>query len=68
MTKTVASGPDFPRPLTTVDVVIFTALNDHLHVLLVKRADEALFRAKDAGRDRIWAFQGQFYEDVPQPR
>jgi PleD family two-component response regulator len=35
--------------------------------VLVKRADEALFRAKDAGRDRVWAFQGQFYEDVPPP-
>ena len=32
---------------------------------LVGRADEALFRAKDAGRNRIWAYQGQFYEDAP---
>lgn len=30
---------------------------------LVRRADEALFKAKDAGRDRIWCFQGQYYED-----
>ncbi len=29
--------PEFPRPLTTVDVVIFTVLNDKLQVLLVKR-------------------------------
>jgi diguanylate cyclase (GGDEF)-like protein len=31
--------------------------------LLVKRADEALFRAKKAGRNRIWAFEGQHFED-----
>lgn len=29
------------RPLTTVDVVIFTVLEERLHVLLVKRPDEA---------------------------
>lgn len=28
---------DFPRPLTTVDVVIFAIRNDALHVLLVRR-------------------------------
>ncbi|MGJ4944787.1 NUDIX hydrolase [Bradyrhizobium sp. HKCCYLS1011] len=31
------AGLDFPRPLTTVDVVIFTIRNDALHVLLVQR-------------------------------
>lgn len=37
-----ASSPlNFPRPLATVDVVIFTVLSDHLHVLLVQRRDEA---------------------------
>lgn len=30
---------DFPRPLTTVDVVIFTVMEDTLRVLLVKRPD-----------------------------
>ncbi|WP_315705612.1 MULTISPECIES: NUDIX hydrolase [unclassified Bradyrhizobium] len=32
-----AAGLDFPRPLTTVDVVIFTIQADALHVLLVQR-------------------------------
>lgn len=32
---------NFERPLTTVDVAIFTILSDTLHVLLVKRNDEA---------------------------
>ncbi|MBI5067233.1 MAG: diguanylate cyclase [Deltaproteobacteria bacterium] len=33
---------------------------------LVRRADEALFRAKRAGRDRIWAYggDGEFREDA----
>src|SRR5215510_6342434 len=30
-------GLDFPRPLTTVDVVIFAIRDDALHVLLVQR-------------------------------
>lgn len=35
MTKT--KQPTFPRPLSLVDVVIFTVINQALHVLLVKR-------------------------------
>ncbi|MGJ4925869.1 NUDIX hydrolase [Bradyrhizobium sp. HKCCYLS2038] len=31
------SGLDFPRPLTTVDIVIFTIRQEALHVLLVRR-------------------------------
>lgn len=31
--------PSFPRPLTTVDVVIFTAIEGQLNVLLVKRPE-----------------------------
>ncbi|MGJ4996805.1 NUDIX hydrolase [Bradyrhizobium sp. HKCCYLS3077] len=31
------AGLDFPRPLTTVDVVIFTIRQEALHVLLVRR-------------------------------
>jgi 8-oxo-dGTP diphosphatase len=41
MTNSTHSVSNFPRPLTTVDVVIFTALNNHLHVLLVKRPNSS---------------------------
>lgn len=37
MPKSTPSPKAFPRPYTTVDVVIFTVINDQLHVLLVKR-------------------------------
>lgn len=37
MPKSPHSSQAFPRPFTTVDVVIFTVINDQLHVLLVKR-------------------------------
>ncbi|WP_269630369.1 NUDIX hydrolase [Pelomonas sp. BJYL3] len=36
-----AAANDFPRPFTTVDVVIFTVLNDALQVLLVQRPSDA---------------------------
>lgn len=35
------SSNDFPRPLVSVDVVIFTVQDDRLKVLLVQRADDA---------------------------
>lgn len=37
MARSTRSPQEFPRPLTTVDVVIFTVIDDQLHVLLVKR-------------------------------
>lgn len=37
MPKIPLSSQTFPRPLTTVDVAIFTIIDDQLHVLLVKR-------------------------------
>lgn len=49
--------PNFPRPLTTVDIVIFTALEDRLHVLLVKRPNDA----KDPFPD-FWALPGGFVD------
>lgn len=37
MPKSTPSPKAFPRPYTTVDVVIFTVIEDQLHVLLVRR-------------------------------
>ena len=37
MPKSAPSSKEFPRPYTTVDVVIFTVIDDQLHVLLLKR-------------------------------
>lgn len=49
--------PDFPRPLTTVDVVIFTVLQDRLQVLLVQRPS-------DPGEPHpaAWALPGGFVD------
>jgi ADP-ribose pyrophosphatase YjhB (NUDIX family) len=55
MTKNAATPPNFPRPLTTVDVVIFTALDERLHVLLVKRPEGP--KEPFPGR---WALPGGF--------
>ena len=52
-----ASLLDFERPLTTVDVVIFTVLHERLQVLLVRRPDtpEEPFR-------NWWALPGGFVD------
>ena len=42
----------YPRPALTVDIVIFTLRDRHLHVLLVQRADDPF-----AG---MWALPGGF--------
>ncbi len=57
-----ASGPDFPRPLVTVDVVIFTVLHDALQVLLVRRPGGA-----DDPAPGRWALPGGFV-DVERDR
>jgi 8-oxo-dGTP diphosphatase len=54
--------PEFPRPLTTVDVVIFTLLNDQLQVLLVKRPEDSAEPFPNA-----WALPGGFV-DVDKDR
>ena len=48
-------APDFPRPYTTVDVVIFTVLDSSLRVLLVRRPDEAPYPSS-------WALPGGFVD------
>lgn len=48
---------DFSRPLTTVDVVIFTVLHDSLQVLLVQRPNTA--REPFPG---LWALSGGFVD------
>lgn len=51
---------NFERPLTTVDIVIFAVISDKLHVLLVKRNNEAGEPCPDQ-----WALVGGFV-DVDQ--
>lgn len=45
----------FPKPLTTVDVVIFTVLQDALHVLLVQRPN-----TPEEPYPGLWALPGGF--------
>lgn len=48
---------DFPRPLTTVDLVIFTVIDDALRVLLVQRPD-----APADPFPEMWALPGGFVD------
>jgi 8-oxo-dGTP diphosphatase len=48
---------EFPRPLTTVDMVIFTILHDSLKVVLVRRPDDS--NESFPGR---WALPGGFID------
>jgi 8-oxo-dGTP diphosphatase len=57
MAKNTFSVSDFPRPLTTVDVVIFSALSDQLHVLLVKRPE-----GPNEPFPGLWALPGGFVD------
>ena len=53
--KSVSPKNDFPRPYTTVDVLIFTVLEDALKVLLVQRPSGI-----DEPHPGLWALPGGF--------
>ena len=53
--KTVSAKNDFPRPYTTVDVLIFTVIADTLKVLLVQRPSDS-----DEPSPGLWALPGGF--------
>lgn len=62
MTKTgtaasAKGGLDFPRPLATVDLVIFSVVGDRLCVLLVRRP-----RTADEPYPGLWALPGGFVD------
>lgn len=60
--RTVSSPPDFPRPLTTVDVAIFTVRQQQLNVLLVQRPN-----TPGEPFPGLWALPGGFV-DIDQDR
>ena len=53
--KTASAKNDFPRPYTTVDVLIFTVVADALKVLLVQRPS-----GSDEPSPGLWALPGGF--------
>jgi len=55
--KQTVAAPDFPRPLTTVDVAIFTVTGDALQVLLVQRP-----RSSSEPFPGLWALPGGFVD------
>lgn len=55
--RALSGGLEFPRPLTTVDIVIFTVMEDTLRVLLVKRPD-----APEGPFPGMWALPGGFVD------
>ena len=60
MPKKPPATPDFPRPLVTVDVVIFTLRDDALQVLLVRRPGSA--DVADEPYADHWALPGGFVD------
>ena len=55
--KPASARHDFPRPYTTVDVLIFTVLDEALKVLLVQRPSDA-----DEPSPGLWALPGGFVD------
>jgi ADP-ribose pyrophosphatase YjhB (NUDIX family) len=60
--RPIANPSDFPRPLTSVDVAIFTVREQQLQVLLVQRPNTA-----DEPFPGLWALPGGFV-DIDQDR
>lgn len=56
-----SAGFDFPRPFATVDVVIFTVLDDQLKVLLVQRPSTGAETGAEPYPGR-WALPGGFVD------
>jgi 8-oxo-dGTP diphosphatase len=57
LSRAVSSSVDFERPLVTVDVVIFTVVDEQLRVLLVRRPE-----GKDEPFPGRWALPGGFVD------
>jgi len=55
--QSAAATHDFPRPFTTVDVLIFTVIDDALKVLLVQRP-----RGAEEPFPGLWALPGGFVD------
>ena len=55
--RSASKGDHFPRPYTTVDVVIFTVLDEALQVLLVRRPMD-----KGEPHPGLWALPGGFVD------
>ena len=55
--KPASAKHDFPRPYTTVDVLIFTVLDEALKVLLVQRPSDP-----DESNPGLWALPGGFVD------
>jgi diguanylate cyclase (GGDEF)-like protein len=64
--KDAATGrPPEVRVTASIGAAAFPSSDVTSPELLVKRADEALFQAKRAGRDSIWGFQDSLFPDDP---
>ena len=57
MSRRRVASADFPRPYTTVDIVIFTVLDEALKVLLVRRPADG-----DEPQPGLWALPGGFVD------
>jgi len=63
--KDAPAALDFPRPLATVDIAIFTVVDDALKVLLVQRPSPS--EAGDEPFPGAWALPGGFVDVAKDP-